>query len=224
MLRRLGGPLASPAQKNQSFHDRNVSKCGRSGRICGCAGTVGNVGINSIVIPNPERSQKFTEYLQQCQAQLLRYIFALVRNGEDAQDIFQQTCVVLWDKLDEFDPTRSFLAWACGVARFKVRKFVAQHRRHQVPFSDEFAQRMAEVQVASSSNEFEARRTALPGCIDKLPPRQRELLMLCYGERQRIVTVAASLGRSAGGVRHSLQAIREKLMECIERAVREGER
>jgi RNA polymerase sigma-70 factor, ECF subfamily len=176
------------------------------------------------VTPNSERSQKFTEQLQQCQAGLLRYIFALVRNGEDAQDVFQQTCVVLWDKFDEFDPARNFLAWACGVARFKVRKFLAQYRRHQVRFSDEFAERMAEVQVASSSNELEARQAVLPGCIDKLPATQRDLLMLCYGEHQRITDVATRLGRSAGGVRHSLQTIREKLMECIERAVREEER
>jgi RNA polymerase sigma-70 factor, ECF subfamily len=176
------------------------------------------------VTPNSERSQKFTEHLLQCQAELLRYIFALVRNGEDAQDVFQQTCMVLWDKFDEFDPSRNFLAWACGVARFKVRKFLTQHRRHEVQFSDEFAQRLAEAQIDSRPNEIETRQTMLSGCIEKLPSPQRELLMLCYGEHQRIVDVAKQLGRSADGVRHSLQTIREKLMECIERGIREGER
>ena len=83
---------------------------------------------------------------------------------------------------------------------------------------------MAEVQIESRLPPVEDRRAALPGCIDKLPPLQRELLMLCYDERQRIVDVAAKLGRSADGVRHSLQTIREKLMECIERAIKEGER
>jgi RNA polymerase sigma-70 factor (ECF subfamily) len=176
------------------------------------------------VMSNPERSQRFTEQLQQCQAELLRYIFALVRNGEDAQDIFQQTCLVLWEKFDEFDPARNFLAWACGIARFKVRKYFTLHRRKQVPFSDEFAERMAQIQVVANSREVGDRQSALPGCIEKLPQPQRELLMLCYGEHQRIVDVAARLGRSAGGVRHSLQSIREKLMECIDRVVRGGER
>ena len=173
---------------------------------------------------NLERSQKFTEHLQECQAQILRYIFALVRNGEDAQDIFQQTCVVLWAKFDQFDATQSFSAWACGVARFEVRKFLTKHRRHEARFSDEFAQRLAEIQVDSRSTEVSVRRTALPGCIDKLPPSQRELLTLCYGEHRRVADVAASLGRSVCGVHHSLRAIREKLMACIERVVREGER
>ena len=71
---------------------------------------------------------------------------------------------------------------------------------------------------------IEARQSALPGCIDELPPSQRELLMLCYGDNQRVVEVAARLGRPVSGVHNSLRLIRAKLMDCIERAVREGER
>lgn len=171
-----------------------------------------------------KRSQEFSEHLQQCQTQLMRYVFALVRNVEDAQDVFQQTCMVLWEKFDEFDQSRSFLAWACGVARFKAREFLKKHCRHRARFSDEFAERMAEVQLDSTSDEIEARQNALPGCIDKLPPSQQELLMLCYGEHQRVVEVAEKLGRPARGVHNSLRLIREKLFECIERVVREGQR
>jgi RNA polymerase sigma-70 factor, ECF subfamily len=171
-----------------------------------------------------KRSQQFTEDLRQCQAGLLRYIFALVRNGEDAQDVFQQTCLTLWEKYDDFDRSRNFMAWACGVARFKVRKFQSQGRRRQIHFSDAFARRLADVQAGLKFEEPEARRSALPGCIEKLPPSQRELLSLCYGGEQRVAEVAEKLGRSASSVHNSLKTIREKLLDCIERAVREDER
>jgi RNA polymerase sigma-70 factor, ECF subfamily len=173
---------------------------------------------------NLERSQIFTDHLQSCQAQLIRYIFALVRNVEDAQDVFQRTCLVLWDKFDQFDPAQSFVAWACGVARFEAYNFLKRHRRYRARFSDAFARRMAEFQASSSSDEMEAQRMALPRCIDELPPSQHELLMLCYGENQRVVDVAAKLGRPASGVHNSLRMIRAKLMNCIERAIREGQR
>jgi RNA polymerase sigma-70 factor, ECF subfamily len=178
-----------------------------------------------MVVPtNPERSQTFTDQLQRCQAQLMRYIFALVRNVEDAQDVFQRTCLVLWGKFDQFDPAQSFLAWACGVARFEAYNFLKQHRRYRARFSDAFARRMAEFQASSPSDEIEAQRIALPQCIDELPPSQRELLMLCYGEDQRVVQVAAKLGRPVCGVHNSLRTIRAKLMECIKRVVGEGQR
>ena len=177
-----------------------------------------------VVSNNPERTQLFANHLQRCQSQLIRYIFALVRNVEDAQDVFQRTCMVLWDKFDQFDPAQSFLAWASGVARFEAYNFLKQQRRYRARFSDEFARRMAEFQVHSHSNEIEPRQMALPGCIDELPPSQRELLMLCYGEDRPVVDVAATLGRPVCGVHNSLRTIRAKLMECIKRAVREEQR
>ncbi len=174
---------------------------------------------------NADRTETFTGNLKRCQTQLLRYIFALVRNVEDAQDVFQQTCIVLWNKFDQFDPdSGGFLAWACTVARFEAYHFLKRHRRYRARFSEEFAARMAEFAVSSSAGRIEARQSALPGCIDELPPSQRELLMLCYGENQRVVEVAARLGRPVSGVHNSLRLIRAKLMDCIERAVREGER
>lgn len=171
-----------------------------------------------------ETSRQFTEHLQQCQGELLRYIFILVRNGEDAQDVFQQTCMTLWEKFDQFDPSQKFLAWACGVARFKACKFLTQSRRHRARFSDDFAQQLADVRVASETANHEARRAALPGCVNKLSAAQQELLALCYGEHKRVAEVAVHLGRSVCGVHNSLRLIREKLMACIERAVREEER
>lgn len=52
---------------------------------------------------NPESSQTFAEHLQRCQTQLMRYIFTLVRNVDDAQDVFQQTCLALWEHFEQFD-------------------------------------------------------------------------------------------------------------------------
>jgi RNA polymerase sigma-70 factor, ECF subfamily len=173
---------------------------------------------------NPERSEMFATQLRPCQAQLMRYIFALVRNVEDSQDVFQRTCLVLWKKFDQFDPRQSFFAWACGVARFEAYNFLKQHRRYRARFSDAFARRLAEFQVHSPSDDIAIQQTALPQCIDELPPSQRELLMLCYGEDQRVADVAAKLGRPVCGVHNSLRTIRAKLMECIERAIREAQR
>lgn len=178
----------------------------------------------TVMPTTPERSEIFAQHLQHCQTQVMRYIFTLVRNVDDAQDVFQQTCIALWDRFEQFDSDRSFLAWAYGVARFKAYNFLKQRRRYRARFSDEFARRIAEAQVCATSDEIDGRRMALPGCVDQLPPSQRQLLMLCYAENQRVVEVAAKLGRPASGVHNSLRIIRERLMECIERAVRETKR
>jgi RNA polymerase sigma-70 factor, ECF subfamily len=171
-----------------------------------------------------ERSQRFTEQLQRCQTQVMRYIFTLVQNIDDVEDVFQQTCLALWDGFDRFDSDRSFLAWAYGVARFKAYNFLRQHRRDRLRFSEDFAERIAKAQTESTSDEIEGRRAALPGCINELSPSQQQLLMLCYGDQQRVVEVAARLGRPVCGVHNSLRLIRQRLMECIDRATQEAKR
>ena len=68
---------------------------------------------------------EFAELLRRNQTQLFGYIYSLVRDLDDADDLFQQTSLVLWDKYEQFDPTRSFVGWACGVARYEVLNFPA---------------------------------------------------------------------------------------------------
>src|SRR5437868_4270223 len=50
---------------------------------------------------------EFAEYLGQDQARLYGYIHSLVRDVHDADDLFQQTTLILWKKFGEFDRRRS---------------------------------------------------------------------------------------------------------------------
>ncbi len=71
------------------------------------------------------REGEFAEDLRRHQTQIFGFIYSLVRNFDDADDLFQQTSLVLWKKYDRYDPSKSFVAWACGVARFEVAEFPA---------------------------------------------------------------------------------------------------
>ena len=58
-----------------------------------------------------ERHNLFSELLTRHQSELYGYIFAVVRNWEDADDLYQSVCLVLWSKFDSFRPGSSFFAW-----------------------------------------------------------------------------------------------------------------
>ncbi|MCY2974318.1 MAG: hypothetical protein NTW52_06580 [Planctomycetota bacterium] len=70
-----------------------------------------------------ERSQTLVRLLTQHHQALLRYVYALVGNAEDANDILQETSVALFQKLDQFDESRPFLPWAYRFAYFEVTKW-----------------------------------------------------------------------------------------------------
>ncbi len=130
---------------------------------------------------------EFAVLLRQHQTQLFGYIYSLVRDLDDADDLFQQTSLVLWEKFAQFDAARSFISWACGVARYEVLNFVRSHHRDRLYFSDELNLAMIEAQAALDDERLEERRDALSSCMRKLRERHgaARSLLPRVGDRTR---------------------------------------
>src|SRR5262245_48197069 len=171
-----------------------------------------------------DRRAEFAEILRRHQTQLFGYIYSLVPDLDDADDLFQQTSLVLWDKFDQYDPGRSFIAWACGVARFEVSNFLrARSRYRRSFFSDGLGAMLADTHAAFDWDELEGRRDALTRCLKKLRERDLELVEACYGGTARIPEVAQAWGRSSQSIQNSLRRIRHALFDCVNRSMaREG--
>jgi RNA polymerase sigma-70 factor (ECF subfamily) len=163
----------------------------------------------------------FAGRLARHQTQLFGYIYSLVRNVDDADDLFQQTSLVLWDKFDQFDPSRSFVAWACGVARFEVSNFIRHRGRSRLYFSDELCQMLidAHEELDRDPDDAERRRAALAACLKKLRAGDQELVDACYERSAKIPDVADRWGRSTQSIHNSLRRIRRVLFECVSRSM-----
>ncbi len=154
--------------------------------------------------------------------QIFGFIFALVHSIADAEDVFQQTCLVLWEKFDEFKPGTNFVAWATSIARFKAIDFLRARRRERMQFSPTLLNQLAE-QTRARSEHFEARAEALAACQQRLSARDQQTLQACYAHGTSIREAAAKMHRPAGSVYDSLARIRRALLTCIERKLnREG--
>src|SRR5437867_3739647 len=99
-----------------------------------------------------------------------------------ADDLYQQTALVLWNKFGDFDRRRSFFAWACGVARLEVANFVRARNRQRLFFSSDLNLLLVEAHEEMTDAELADRRDALSRCVGKLNPKDRELLTECYAE------------------------------------------
>ena len=57
--------------------------------------------------------QRFLSLFLRSDGEFFRYVAALVA---DAEDIVQQTALVLWEKFDAYDAGQPFTPWACQLA------------------------------------------------------------------------------------------------------------
>jgi RNA polymerase sigma-70 factor (ECF subfamily) len=147
----------------------------------------------------------------------------MVRDLDDADDLFQQTSMALWKKFDQYDPARPFIPWAFGVARYEVSNHLRSRSRDRLYFSDELNLKLIEAHEELSREQDEGRLEALSGCISRLRQRDQDLLNVCYGRAVLIPDVAREWGRSTQSIHNSLKRIRQALTDCVRRSLaREG--
>jgi RNA polymerase sigma-70 factor (ECF subfamily) len=166
--------------------------------------------------------EKFATLLATCQRQVFLYVMGLVHHAADAEEVLQETNLVLWRKFHEYQPATEFGRWACSVAYYEVLKLREKKMRHQQLFSNEFVESLAAA-GPPSADALQSRREALQGCLAKLNQEDRQLILSRYQPAANTRSVAKSLGRSAQGTRRALHRIRTALLACIERTLsREG--
>ena len=150
------------------------------------------------------------------QGDLRAFIGALIRDSQMREDIFQNVALTLWESFDRYDPSRSFGAWARGVAAKKVLHEHRNNARFPLVFPPEAVQTLLDAYERTETPEA-PRRVALRECIDRLPERTREILTLRYEQDLSGDTIAIRLGSTVDAIHQTLSRTRSALADCIRR-------
>jgi RNA polymerase sigma-70 factor (ECF subfamily) len=162
------------------------------------------------------RIDEFVALLGRHQRQLYLYILSLMPRPADAEDVLQDTNVILWNKFDEYRPGTPFATWACQVARFKVLQHLQSSQRRPVLMDADLLSQLAE-DTQQVSEELEVEQQQLEKCLDQLAAEDRLLILRRYASGQTGKSVAEYLGRPANSVYKSIARIRRQLLKCIRR-------
>jgi RNA polymerase sigma-70 factor, ECF subfamily len=168
----------------------------------------------------PMKVKLFLRLFLQNERRLYAFILTLLPNRSDADDVLQEASLVMWEKFDPEQPPDDFVAWGCRIAYFKVLDFRKKRQRSRVQFSQALLDRLAETAAEHAETlQLDERRAALAGCIDKLRPRDRDLLAHRFTEGATIQSTAAQVGRSVEAVYKALAKIRQALFDCVTRTL-----
>jgi RNA polymerase sigma-70 factor (ECF subfamily) len=169
---------------------------------------------------NSRTQQEFLRVFLANEREIFRYVAALVPPTADAQEIVQQTAVVLWEKFDQYDASRPFAPWACRFALNIARQWMARRQRWKALLDGGIAQELA-MRREQLRQEFDTRLVHLEHCLQKLPEKQRSLVDGYYFKQADVETLAGQARRTVDAVYKALQRIRQQLRDCMERSLRE---
>ncbi len=164
-------------------------------------------------------TESFVRLLTKHERDLYRYIVSLLSGAAEADDVMQDTAIILWKKFGEYDAARPFLPWAFRFAYFEVLKLRRKKGRSRLIFSEELLGQLA-VDHEILQPALEVRRAALKECMARLAKEDQTLLLTRYGSSKTIRELARELKTESHRLYYSLERIRASLMDCVSRRMR----
>jgi RNA polymerase sigma-70 factor (ECF subfamily) len=163
-------------------------------------------------------AQAFTALYRSYQGAVYRFAMQMSGNAEIAEDVTQEVFLVLMRQAAEFDPTRGRLSsWLYGIARNQVlRQLEARGDSVGLASGEEDSDPDPRPELVQSFDPVESltsqqRAEALREAILSLPPRYREVVVLCELHEMSYAEAAAVTGCAVGTIRSRLHRSRALL-------------
>ena len=169
--------------------------------------------------PGPQQNEaesrkRLMALMTRHQRQIFSYIYVLVPNRADAEDLLQETCLVICEKFHEFREGTDFVAWACQIAYWRVRYSRQKYARSKVVFDQDIVDVVART-ASAMTDELDERHEALAHCLQRLHPRDRELLIARYEPGGSVDAAARRSGRTLQTAYKALGRLRKLLLDCV---------
>jgi len=153
-------------------------------------------------------------------------LMASIRAGigrAHADDVFQETVLVAWRRLADYDRTRPFGPWLRGIARLVALDLMSRQRRMQVADPATFdaiernvaAFERVRIEGAGPAMSFRERLAALDDCLSRLPAMYAEVVQAAYRDDRQLADIARATNDNEEAVKKRLQRARALLAHCL---------
>ena len=167
---------------------------------------------------------EFVLLITRHQAAIYAYILTLHPNRVAAQDILQESNLVLCRKVADFEPGTSFKAWAFRVAYWQTMAHLKRVKRAGLVALEPDVLELVAAEAEEQLGDFEDRHLALKSCLEKLPAGDASILLAHYQRGESLAVISGRLGRTREALKQVLLRIRRSLRACIERQLAEAAR
>lgn len=146
------------------------------------------------------------------------YIYVLVPNKTEADDLFQETITVMWEKYETYLAGSDFGAWGIGIARNLVRNYRRRKFRSPLLLAEDIEQ-LIEGETNQALSDLDHKLDALASCFSKLHVEDKNVLKLKYEHDFSTKQIAEKLGCSMKAIYTKLARANDILLRCIRRSL-----
>ena len=156
------------------------------------------------------------------QPSISAYIWSCVRDFHTAEDLLQDVAQDVAASFSRYDPDKPFIAWALGIARFKVIDYYRKNDSDLHLFDNEALDHLSAA-FTDTFAQSSPKREALDYCLDRLQGKSRQALEMRYELDMKPAKIAERIGSTSGSVRVMLTRIRSALSKCVKQRLQQIE-
>jgi len=170
----------------------------------------------------PLQNHAFDDLIIEFQPRLLAFIYSLCKDKNQAQDVLQNTNVILWSKRDQYEMGSNFKAWAFQIAYFEVKQAKRKvYNSKETSLLDSELMESLQTEANRQDEHYHIKRNKLKECLTKLDYEQKVLIIDRYYGNESVQIMANQRGVSPNTMAKQLYRIRKALMQCIEKQIQE---
>jgi RNA polymerase sigma-70 factor, ECF subfamily len=157
------------------------------------------------------RDEAITLLLPAFRRKVFGLAYSILRDRESAEDVTQEVFIKVWRALPGYDGRASISTWIYTITR-NASVSALRARHPQSSLSDPEVMEAAEANYPGPATDVLAERAAILKIVDRLPTKQRQVVMLFYMEEQSHEEVATMLAIPVGTVKTLLHRARAQLL------------
>lgn len=168
--------------------------------------------------PSPSGQDLFEILFLENADMLETYLRTLLRESVDLDDIFQETMLVAYRRLGEYDRNRPFGAWIRGIARILVLEH-SRKQRSRTRTSDPHLLQQIEARFLSleqrNGDTFRERTQSVLECVEKLPQSFKQSIELVYVRGLSISQASVAISTGQEAMKKRVQRARAMIAKCL---------
>jgi len=165
----------------------------------------------------------YREIVSRYQKKLFVYVYHLLGNKEETEDILQNVFVKTFNSIKHFDIKRKFSSWIYRIAHNESVNYLKRKSRKRFVSWEDVSTSKDKLETSSDEESPDdlwlkkELRKEVQDALDKLPQKYREVLVLRYFLNKTYDEMSDILGKPANTIGTLLNRAKKKLSQVIKK-------
>jgi RNA polymerase sigma-70 factor (ECF subfamily) len=168
-----------------------------------------------------DNSELYREVVKRYQKKLFSYIYRLVGNKEETEDILQNVFVKTYISLKSFDLEKKFSSWIYRIAHNEAINFLKKRNKRRLISWEDIASTKDKMETKSEELDpldiwlRKETRIEVQGALEKLPENYQQVLILRYFSEKSYSEIGKIIKSPANTVGTLINRAKKKLVEVV---------